>query len=107
MEEAKRNVTRKVHKEYKEFIDRAMRNGKWYCIDNALKIAFYKEIHVYVLNGIVDEGYYSEMERMDDIIGTLWKRFEESSAFLEPDHFLNQLMEFHLKNNERKTEACK
>lgn len=101
MDELKNKVTRQVHKEYKEYIDKVVKNGKWYAIDNALKIAFYKEIHVYVLNGIVDSTYYSEMSRMGLIIDTLWERFNKNSVTKTDNHFLNQLVEFHIKNKER------
>ena len=101
MEEIIANVTKRVHKEYKEFIDRVLKNGKWYAIDNALKIAFYKEIHIYVLNGIVDKPYYSEMNSMDEIIETLWNRFNKNSVSKSSNHFLNQLLEFHKNNKER------
>ena len=34
--EMKRDVTRRVHKEYKEFIAKVLKNGKWYAIDGIL-----------------------------------------------------------------------
>lgn len=101
--EMKRDVTRRVHKEYKEFIAKVLKNGKWYAIDNAIKISFYKEIHIYVLNGIVCDSYYADMNEMNDIIGTLWRRFNENTMPRDDD-FLNQLMDFHIHNEERMKE---
>lgn len=98
LEEIKMDVTRRVHKEYKDFIEDSMKKGKWYLIDNATKVAFYKEIHIYVLNGMVEDSQYKEMVLMKDIIKELWNRFEKNSVSKKNDHFLYQLLEFHNKN---------
>lgn len=101
MEEIKKDVTRRVHKEYREFIDKVLRSGKWYAIDNALMISFYKEIHIYVLNDIVKDDYYMEMHHMKRIISTLWERFSKNTIDKHSTHFLSELMEFHKKNKDR------
>lgn len=104
MDNVRERVTKKVHKEYREFMDRVRRNSSSYAIDNSIKISFYKEIHIYVLNGIVRPEYYAEMERMENIIETLWERFDENSVKKPDMHFLNELMEFHIRNRERMKE---
>ena len=101
MDEMERRVTYKVHSEYKAFIEEVMKKGKRYAIDNALKIAFYSEIHIYVINGIVTDSQYREMDAMDEILGILWGRFVINPESKDGTHFLSQLLEFHENNIER------
>lgn len=101
MDGMERRVTYKVHSEYKTFIDEVMKRGKRFAIDNSLKISFYREMHIYVLNGIVTKGQYREMDAMDEILETLWRRFKTNPESQDMDHFLGQLLEFHENNIER------
>lgn len=101
MDELERRVTCKVHSEYKAFISEVMKKGRRYAIDNALKIAFYSEMHVYVINGIVTDSQYREMDSMDEILGILWGRFVINPESKDGNHFLGQLLEFHENNVER------
>lgn len=101
MDEMRRRVTYKVHEEYKGFIHEVMKKGKRFAIENAIRIAFYREMHVYVLNGIVTDSQYREMDSMDGILATLWERFEKDPESKDGNHFLSQLLEFHGNNIER------
>ena len=104
-DQIRRAVASKVHKEYKSFIENMMKKGARYAIENALKIAFYKEIHTYVLNGILDDAKFEEMSHMDEILRTLWARYVKNSVFSNDTRYLNQLMEFHRSNRVR-VEEC-
>lgn len=106
-DEIKRAVASKVHKEYKSFIDNVVKRGARYAIENALMIAFYKEIHIYVLNGILDDSQFDEMSRLDEILKTLWERYVANSVFSNDTHYLNQLMDFHKNNRARLKETLR
>ena len=105
MDEMKRRVTYKVHSEYKAFIEEVMKRGKKFAIENSLKISFYREMHIYVLNAIVPNCQYREMDAMDQILETLYWRFKTNPKSQDMDHFLGQLLEFHENNIERTREA--
>lgn len=106
-DEIKRAVASKVHKEYKSFIDNVVKRGARYAIENALMIAFYKEIHIYVLNGILDDARFEEMSQMDEILKTLWGRYVRNSVFSKDTHYLNQLVDFHRSNSARLKESLR
>lgn len=100
-DEIKRVVASKVHKEYKSSIDSVVKRGARYAIENSLMISFYKEIHIYVLNGILDDSQFEEMSQMDEILKTLWGRYVRNSVFSKDTHYLNQLIDFHKSNRAR------
>lgn len=107
MDEIKRAVASKVHKEYKSFIENVMKRGTRFAIENSLMISFYKEIHIYVLNGILDDSQFEEMSRMDEILKTLWGRYVRNSVFSKDTHYLNQLIDFHKSNRARLEESMR
>ena len=78
-------VMQKTNKEFRQFRKNCLDNGVQYAFDNALKIAFYKEIKIYILNGVLKESYYNQMFEMDNC----------------GDHFLEQLLDLHFNNLER------
>mgnify|MGYP006903490292 CR=1 FL=1 len=106
-DEIKRAVASKVHKEYKSFIGNAMKRGARYAIENALMISFYKEIHIYVLNGILSDSQFEEMSQMNEILKTLWGRYVRNSVFSKDTHYLNQLIDFHKSNRARLEESVR
>ncbi len=94
-------VMQKTNKEFRQFRKKCLDNGVQYSFDNALKIAFYKEIKIYILNGALKESYYNQMFEMDNILDTLWDRYKLGVIDKCGDHFLEQLLDIHFKNLER------
>ena len=106
-DEIRRTVAARVHKEFKNFIGIVWKKGTGFAIENALRIAFYKEIHIYVLNGILDDAQFEEMSQMDEILKTLWERYVRNSVFSKDTHYLNQLIDFHKSNRARLEESTR
>lgn len=106
-DEIRKTVTARVHKEFKNFIGIVWKKGTGFAIENALRIAFYKEIHIYVLNGILDDSQFDEMSHLGEILKTLWERYVANSVFSNDTHYLNQLMDFHKNNRARLKETLR
>lgn len=106
-DEIRKTVTARVHKEFKTFIEIVWKKGTGFAIENALRIAFYKEIHIYVLNGILDDSQFDEMSHLDEILKTLWERYVANSVFSNDTHYFNQLVDFHKNNRTRLKETLR
>lgn len=94
-------VMQKTNKEFRQFRKNCVDNGVQFTFDNALKIAFYKEIKIYILNGALKKSYYLQMADMDNILDTLWDRYKVGVIDKCGDHFLEQLLDIHFNNLER------
>lgn len=94
-------VMQKVNKEFRQFRKTCLDNGVQYTFDNALKIAFYKEIKIYILNGALKSSYYLQMSEMENILDTLWDKYKLGVIDKCGDHFLEQLLDLHFNNLER------
>ena len=96
-----KELIHKVNKEYKEFREKCYEKGVEYVYKRALKVSFYKEIRTYIVNTDLKEEYYIQMLNMDKILETLWKRYKVNVIDKSGEHFLEQLLDVHFKNEER------
>ncbi len=94
-------VMQRTNKEFRTFRKKCSDRGFQYAFDNALKIAFYKEMKIYILNGALNDSYYLQMYKMENILDTLWDRYKLGVIDRCGDHFLEQLLDVHFNNLER------
>lgn len=75
--------------------------NSYYLFKNSLKITFYREIYVYIINSILKERWYSKMYKMENILDTLWETYHSKVIDETGDHFLTQLLDLHQRNKVR------
>lgn len=96
--EIRERVNRRVNKEYRSFRTNYLKSGKDKIYRDSLKITFYNEMFVYVINAQVPFNWVMEMDEMPFILDGLWQTYHTKMIEVASDHFLSQLLEFHHNN---------
>jgi hypothetical protein len=104
---AKTYIPREVRKEYREFIEayhKAGRNQLDLVLDQSLKITFIREMDRFIENeGPSDDAWLWLFFNTEEghILDATWKRYESNELTRDNNGFIEQLLDFSHKNEER------
>jgi len=104
---ARTYIPREVRKEYREFLERYYKAGKGQLdlmVDESLKITFMKEMTRFIENGgPSDEAWLWLFFNTEEghILEATWKRYESNELTRDNNGFIEQLLDFSHKNEER------
>lgn len=97
----KTRVINKVKIEYREYMKNLEAKDVEFVMQNALKSTFYCEMNIYIINGMAEINHYIQMDSFDNILDTLWKRYEKNVIDSPNSDYMSQIIDLHINNIER------
>lgn len=97
----KTRVINKVKIEYREYMKSLEAKDVEYVMQNALKSTFYREMNIYIINEMASINQYIQMDSFDNILDTLWKRYEKNVIDSPNSDYMSQIIDLHINNMER------
>ena len=97
----KTRVINKVKIEYREYMKSLEAKDVEYVMQNALKSTFYREMNIYIINEMASINHYIQMDSFDNILDTLWKRYEKNVIDSPNSDYMSQIIDLHINNIER------
>ena len=97
----KTRVINKVKIEYREYMKSLETKDVEYVMQNALKSTFYREMNIYIINEMASINHYIQMDSFDNILDTLWKRYEKNVIDSPNSDYMSQIIDLHINNMER------
>ena len=94
-------VINKLKIEYREYMKSLEAKDVEYVMQNALKSTFYREMNIYIINEMASINHYIQMDSFDNILDTLWKRYEKNVIDSPNSDYMSQIIDLHINNMER------